>query len=283
MTPVGIIGGSGLYALPGLKPGTPVNTPFGPSAPLSMGVWGSRDVAFLPRHGLHHSVLPKDINARANIFALKAAGVRQVVAISAVGSLHDAIAPGHVVAVDQFLDMTRARPQTFFGDGLVAHVSLADPTCARLRAQLLAAVPSTTTVHPTATYVCIEGPQFSTRAESHLWRAWGAHVVGMTALPETRLAREAELCYQLLALPTDYDAWKTQEAPVTAVEVVRGLKAATARVLQWLPAALGSLGEPDACACQYSLDHALLTPEAAIDAHTKQRLALLLARRFSSP
>lgn len=281
--PLGIIGGTGLYALPQFTPGTAVPTPFGLSAPLSRGAWGGRPVVFLPRHGRHHGVLPSEINARANIYALKAAGVRQVVAVSAVGSLAEAIAPGHTVVVDQFIDMTHGRPRSFFGDGVVAHVSLANPTCVRLRQILAATAAGFTAVH-TGTYLCIEGPQFSTRAESHLWRAWGAHLVGMTALPEARLAREAELCYALVALPTDYDAWRPHTAPVTAAAVAEGLASATQTLLRWLPNALSAtMDEAESCPCQSALDHALLTPATALPDTVRERVGLLLTRRFGPP
>jgi 5'-methylthioadenosine phosphorylase len=281
--PIGIIGGSGLYDLPAVRDAQQltVQTPFGPpSAPLLRGTWMNRPVIFLPRHGKPHRLLPGEINARANLYALKSQGVHQVVAISAVGSLSDEIMPSHVVTVDQFVDRTAGRPNTFFGDGIVAHVSMADPVCGRLRRALGNAAARHTTVHEHATYLCVEGPQFSTRAESHLWRAQNAHVVGMTGMPEARLAREAELCYALVALPTDYDSWKEDVAPVTADAVARGLLATRDTLLRWLPEALAAIDDGEQCGCQRSLDHALFTPDRAIEPSVRERLGPILARRL---
>src|SRR5436853_7567485 len=214
---LGVLGGSGLYDLPGLEgvERLAVDTPFGaPSDELVIGRLGGTRLVFLPRHGRGHRLLPTEINFRANIFALKRIGVEWIVAVSAVGSLRAEIAPGHVVVPDQFIDRTRLRPSTFFGSGVVAHVQFADPVCPSLSRVLAeAARAEGAVVHAGGTYLCMEGPQFSTRAESHLYRSWGAHVIGMTAMPEAKLAREAELPYATVAFATDYDAWhETVEA-----------------------------------------------------------------------
>ncbi|HET6345909.1 MAG TPA: S-methyl-5'-thioadenosine phosphorylase, partial [Myxococcota bacterium] len=235
---IAILGGTGLYALPGLqdREAFAVSTPFGSaSAPLVRGRLGGRSILFLARHGAQHGLLPHEINVRANLYALKAAGATHVIAVSAVGSLREGIAPGDVVLPDQLVDVTRGRASTFFGHGVAAHVSFGEPVCATLAATLAAAATPHGAVHHGGTYVCIEGPRFSSRRESELWRAAGADVVGMTALPEASLAREAELCYALLAMPTDYDAWRRDTEPVTAAQVTAQLSRNVAHVLQVLP------------------------------------------------
>ncbi|HLN85470.1 MAG TPA: S-methyl-5'-thioadenosine phosphorylase, partial [Candidatus Limnocylindrales bacterium] len=211
---IGVIGGSGLYQMPELAGvrEVEIKTPFGKTSdPLIRGRLGGVDLIFLPRHGKGHRWLPTEINFRANIFALKKLGVERIISVSAVGSLREEIAPGHLVVPDQFIDCTTQRPSTFFGRGVVAHVSLANPFCSVLSKVLVtAARQEGAEVHSGGTYVCMEGPQFSTRAESHLYRAWGAHVIGMTNLQEAKLAREAEICFGTLALATDYDCWNDQ-------------------------------------------------------------------------
>jgi 5'-methylthioadenosine phosphorylase len=232
---LGILGGSGLYDMPGLTERTTiaVDTPWGmPSDDLVVGTLSGIRVAFLPRHGRGHRFTPTEVNYRANVAALKHLGCEFVLSVSATGSMKEEIAPGHLVVPDQFIDRTVARPRTFFGDGVVGHISFADPVCPTLRALVLAAAQETgTTTHDGGVYLCIEGPQFSTRAESLLYRSWGVSVIGMTNMPEARLAREAGLSYATLALPTDYDCWHTAEEPVSVEAVVATLKqnVATAR------------------------------------------------------
>ncbi|MCA9680124.1 MAG: S-methyl-5'-thioadenosine phosphorylase, partial [Myxococcales bacterium] len=243
-----VIGGSGLYELPGLERVVEreVTTPYGaPSDRLCEGRLAGRRVLFLARHGARHTLLPGEINARANLWALKDAGATRVISVSAVGSLRDAIAPGDAVIVRQLLDLTRGRPGTFFGDGVVAHVSLADPVCDDLAAALGVAAARRLRVHDPAVYACIEGPRFSTRAESRMLRDLGADVVGMTGAPEAALAREAELCYASLALPTDYDCWRAPGDEVRVPDVLAQLRSNVAAALEVLADALAAL-TPDA-------------------------------------
>lgn len=280
-----VIGGSGFYDLPGIVDlqEVSVNTPFGaPSDAILLGRLQGRRVAFLPRHGRQHSLLPGEVNAQANIYALKSLGVTHVLSVSAVGSLREQIAPGDVVLPHQFIDRTVQRPRTFFGDGVVAHIAFADPVCLRLSGVMEASARALGgAVHAGGTYVCIEGPQFSTRAESELWRQWGASVVGMTNLPEARLAREAELCYATLALPSDYDCWRTTTEQVTAQEAFETLKRTVDRAKQIVAATLMSVDPAAACTCRTTLDAALVTPPAAIGERQRLRLAAILERRLA--
>ena len=280
---LGVIGGSGFYELPGLTDGRPlhVTTPFGaPSGPLFEGRMGTQRVVFLARHGSGHQLLPGEVNARANIYALKRAGVARLVSVSAVGSLREDMSPGDVVLPDQFIDRTMGRSSTFFGRGVVAHVSLADPVCSALAEGLArAAREEGARVHPKGTYICIEGPQFSTRAESAMSRQLGADVVGMTNLPEARLAREAEICYATLALPTDYDAWRPHDE-VRVSDVLHVLMDNVARAKTILARAFQSL-DAGPCACQRSLDTALVTQRDAIGAASLVRLHSILGRRLA--
>src|SRR5919106_2649198 len=224
---VGVIGGSGLYQMTGLKKirEVAVKTPCGkPSDKFVAGPLGEAELVFLPRHGKGHRWLPTEINFRANIFAMKKLGVDRLISISAVGSLREQIAPGHVVIPDQFIDRTTQRASTFFGKGIVAHVSLADPFCKDLSTRLAAAATAEgATAHGRGTYLCMEGPQFSTRAESNLYRSWGADVIGMTNLQEAKLSREAEICFSTIALVTDYDCWHPDHDAVTVDMVVANL------------------------------------------------------------
>ncbi|HJQ84385.1 MAG TPA: S-methyl-5'-thioadenosine phosphorylase, partial [Candidatus Binatia bacterium] len=226
---LGVFGGSGLYELPGLEAVERValDTPFGrPSDEFVIGRLGGTRLVFLPRHGRGHRLLPTELNFRANVWGMKQLGAGWIVSVSAVGSLREEIAPGHVVVPDQFIDRTRQRASTFFGRGIVAHVPFADPLCPNLsRALADAARAEGATVHAGGVYVCMEGPQFSTRAESHLYRSWGGHVIGMTNLQEAKLAREAEICLATLALATDYDCWNTAHGDVEIEEVIRVLSA----------------------------------------------------------
>src|SRR5207245_4808920 len=221
---IGVIGGSGLYQMAGLENvrEVEVKTPFGkPSDKFVRGVLDGVGFLFLPRHGKGHRWLPTEVNSRANIFAMKKLGVERIISVSAVGSLREEIAPGDIVIPDQFIDRTTQRPSTFFGKGVVAHVSLADPFCKDLAEKLVTAATSEGgKVHPRGTYLCMEGPQFSTRAESHLYRSWGADVIGMTNLQEAKLARAAEICFGTLAMVTDYDCWREGHDDVTVDQIV---------------------------------------------------------------
>lgn len=283
---LGIIGGSGFYDLPGVSQAqrVDVQTPFGPpSAPPTVGQLEGRRVVFLARHGREHALLPGEVNARANIYALKRLGVTQIISVSAVGSLRDEVSPGDVVLPDQFIDRTVGRAQTFFGQGAVAHVSLATPVCAGLAGMLAASAQEREgRLHHRGTYLCIEGPQFSTRAESKLWRAWGADVVGMTNLPEARLAREAEICYATLALPTDYDSWRAAGEEVRVTDVISVLRANVEKARRIVARTVTSWDPGQSCphGCGRVLDTALFTPPASIPAPIKFRLRELLSRRL---
>ncbi|MFN0249422.1 MAG: S-methyl-5'-thioadenosine phosphorylase [Kofleriaceae bacterium] len=280
---IGVLGGSGFYDLPGahVLETVTVDTPFGaPSDALAIAQVGDRRLVFLPRHGRGHRLLPSEVNARANLYAFKQLGATHVISISAVGSLREAIAPGHVVVPRQYIDRTVSRPASYFGHGVVAHVSMADPVCARVASELaVASRAEGAQTHDRATYVCIEGPQFGTRAESELMRSWGGDIVGMTMCPEVRLAREAELCYATLALSTDYDCWHTSDVTMTDVFAVMRANVERARAI--LVRAVAALDPATTCACQTSLDGALATVPEAIDVSVRTRLAAILARRLA--
>ncbi len=267
---IGIIGGSGLYQLDTLENATwvDVDTPWGkPSDAMLTGSISGTECVFLPRHGRGHVIGPSQLNFRANIDAMKRLGVTDIISISAIGSLAEAMAPGDFVVVDQFIDRTFARPKSFFGDGLVAHVSVADPVCPRLSALVAdAAEKAGANVHRGATYLAMEGPQFSTRAESHLYRSWGAHVIGMTAMPEAKLAREAELPYALVGMVTDYDCWRENAAPVEVEAIIAQLMANAGKgrnLIAHLAASLPSVRE--ASPIDTVLDFALITDPAMRD------------------
>lgn len=283
---IGIIGGSGLYDIEGLHQVKRVTltTPFGPpSSPVVVGELDGIRVAFLSRHGQGHRFNPSEINYRANIYALKAIGVRRVISVSAVGSMKEAMKPGHVVLPDQFIDLTKRRISTFFEGGMVAHVAFSEPVCASLGDSLLGAGRSVgATVHQGGTYVCIEGPQFSTKAESYLYRQWGVSVIGMTNLPEAKLAREAELCYATVALVTDYDCWHETEEPVTVDAILATLCENVTLAKRLLRAAVKSAASVTTCQCQESLKHAIVTAPGAIPARLRRKLALLLDRVLPS-
>ena len=279
---LGVIGGSGLAAGIGLDDAQEIEvaSPFGQaSAAVTTGSLGGVRVTFLPRHGTGHSIPPSQVNYRANIDVLKRCGVTDVIALSAIGSLNEAMEPGHFVAVDQLIDRTAHRDNSFFGPGLVAHVSLADPVCPRLSAALAdAAEGEDATVHRTGCYVAIEGPQFSTRAESRMYRAWGADVIGMTALPEARLAREAELPYALLGMVTDYDSWRDgDEAQVADILAVMQHNVALAqRVVRRLAASLPTKRKPSPI--DTALEHAIMTAPAHRDPALALRLNAVAGR-----
>jgi 5'-methylthioadenosine phosphorylase len=284
---IGLIGGSGLYALSGLTDVREmrVATPFGaPSSALHVGRVGDRDVAFLARHGHDHRILPGEINYRANIYAMKALGVTRILSASAVGSMKDEIKPRDVVIPDQFIDRTHRRTATFFGDGVAAHVGFADPVCPETRRILLSAAKAAgATTHDGGTYVCIEGPAFSTRAESRLYRSWGVDVIGMTNLTEAKLAREAEICYATLALVTDYDCWHDAEDDVNVAGVLENLRANAQLAADALRGAVLALPTPRAaCACGDALRNSIITPHEAIAPETRARLRLILDKYLAS-
>ena len=280
---IGVIGGTGLYRMDGLEDVEEgaVDTPFGsPSDVIVTGTLNGVGVAFLPRHGRGHRIAPSEIPARANIYALKSLGVQVVISVSAVGSLREEIPPLDMVVPDQLIDRTLGRPRTFFGDGVVAHVGMADPFCGELRAGLVrSAGRAGARVHDGGALVVIEGPQFSTKAELHVYRSWGAAIIGMTSLPEARLAREAELCYAVLACSTDYDCWHESEEPVTVEMVVANLMKNTAVSKAILADVItADLAAPGDCACTSALENAIVTDRAAIPAEARERLGLLIGK-----
>ncbi len=279
---VGVIGGSGFYELPGLTDTREVSvrTPFGsPSEPYLLGMLEGTRLVFLPRHGKDHRYLPNEVNTRANIFGFKKLGVTRLISVSAVGSLQEEIRPGDLVFPRQFVDRTSHRPTTLFGQGLVAHVSLADPVCNGMADTLAATARKTAhRVHPHGTYLSMEGPQFSTRAESELYRRWGCDIIGMTNFPEARLAREAEICYATLALPTDYDCWRPETAHVEVDDVVRVLNENVDKARSVVAASIKHLDAAAPCECRRSLDAALVTNPAGLESRLRLQLYPVLAR-----
>jgi 5'-methylthioadenosine phosphorylase len=277
-----IIGGSGIYSMAGLEDTQEmmVDTPFGqPSAPIVVGRLEGRCIAFLARHGLGHRISPSEVNYRANIYALKSLGVQRIVSISACGSLRDDYAPGHIAVPDQLFDFTKVRQRSFFGDGLVVHVSTADPFCPHLSSQLIEATrPTGAVVHENGTMITIEGPRFSTRAESNAFRQWGMTLIGMTTSPEAFLAREAEMCYAVMAHVTDYDVWHITEKPVTVEQVVEILNANTRVAQEAVRNLLRQLPDERACECDHALGDALITARHAIPAGVKEKLDLLVRK-----
>ena len=278
---IGFIGGSGLYEMAGLEgaQAVDVDTPFGPpSDSIVVGEMSGERVAFLPRHGRGHRISPSNLPARANIHALKTLGVERVVSVSAVGSLQERFRPLDMVVPDQLIDRTRGRPATFFDEGIVAHVAFSDPFCPVLSGVVWEAASGEATAHLGGTCVVIEGPQFSTRAESELFRSWGAAIIGMTALPEARLAREAEMCYATLALVTDYDTWHATEEEVSVELVVGNLLKnvdASRRVVRSLVPNVPSERE---CGCASALKDAIITSPELIGSETRARLSALVGR-----
>jgi 5'-methylthioadenosine phosphorylase len=283
---IGILGGSGLYEFAGLEDvqETPVTTPFGqPSAPPLVGQYAGRKVVFIPRHGRGHRFLPSEVNYRANVCALKMLGATQVISVSAVGSMREEIRPGDFVLVDQFVDRTYRRASTFFGDGCVGHVAFADPVCFELSDAVLEGARQAAgarTVHRGGAYVCIEGPQFSTRAESQIYRSYGVSVIGMTGVTEAKLCREAELCFSLLALATDYDCWHPEEASVTAGAVLEMMKANVAAAQETLRRTLPGLPTPRRCGCGTAARQAVMTSKDSISPESRERLRGLYGRYF---
>ena len=275
-----IIGGSGLYAMAGLSDTQEHNiiTPFGKtSAPIIVGTLEGQRVAFLARHGIGHHITPSEVPYRANIFALKSLGVQRIVSVSACGSLQQEFAPGHIVIPDQIYDNTHGRARSFFDEGLVAHISVADPFCADLSGQLESAVRAAGgTTHRGGSFITIEGPRFSTKAESNTYRSWGMSIIGMTASPEAFLAREAEICYATMAHVTDYDVWHVSEAPVTVEMVIQTLNKNTAIAQAAVHVLAGTLKPERNCDCEHALATALITHKDAIPAGTRQKLDLLV-------
>jgi 5'-methylthioadenosine phosphorylase len=279
---IGIIGGSGLYSMEGLSGirEVHVRTPFGePSDALIVGTLDGVRVAFLSRHGRGHRIAPADINYRANIYALKTLGVTRVISVSAVGSMKETLKPGHVVLPDQFIDHTKRRTGTFFEKGIVAHVAFADPVCGALSQALHKAANDVgATAHHGGTYLCIEGPQFSSRGESLLYRQWRVDVIGMTNMPEAKLAREAELCYATMALVTDYDCWHDSEESVTVEMILATLRNNVAQAKRVLRAAVPAVAGPRTCLCGSALQHAIVTAPERIPAAIRKRLQPLIGR-----
>jgi len=282
VTTLGVIGGSGLYQMTDLQNGAwvTVDTPFGsPSDEYFVGELDGVRVVFLPRHGRGHRILPSELNFRANIYGMKKLGVEHLIAVSAVGSLKKEIVPGDIVIPDQFIDRTRGRIGTFFGRGVVAHVAFADPVCQRLThllAEVGREIPAT--IHLGGTYVCMEGPQFSTRAESYLYRSWGADIIGMTNLQEAKLAREAELCFATLALATDYDCWNTEHGDVVIADILAILNKNVATAQAMIRRAIPRLPYERSCPCAEALKNAIITDRSFIPATMKEELQVIAGK-----
>jgi 5'-methylthioadenosine phosphorylase len=279
---IGIIGGSGLYAMPGVERSREVRiaTPFGkPSDAYVVGRLEGREVAFLARHGRGHLVMPSEINYRANIYGFKKLGVERIISVSAVGSLREDMRPLDVVLPSQFFDRTKDRPSTFFGNGLVAHISFGDPVCAGIVEVLAHACKSQNlSYHQGGTYVCMEGPAFSTKAESHTYRAWGMDIIGMTNLQEAKLAREAEICYATMAMVTDYDCWHPEHDAVTVNQIIEYLNRNSEHAQSLIRQAVREMPRERTCKCGSALAHALITDRKKIPAGTRKRLALLVGK-----
>ncbi len=281
-----IIGGSGLYNMEGLQDTNELDldTPFGkPSAPIVVGTIEGRKIAFLARHGIGHHITPTEVPYRANIYALKSLGVERIISVSACGSLREDYAPGHIVIPDQLFDNTKNRIRSFFGEGLVGHISVANPFCEDLSSQLEKAVKTTgATVHRGGTFITIEGPRFSTKAESNLFRSWGMSLIGMTTSPEAFLAREAEICYAVMAHVTDYDVWHVSEAPVTVEMVIQILNKNTRMAQDAVRHLARGLKSQRDCDCGQALATALITRRDRIPAETKNKLNLLVKKYFEN-
>jgi len=282
---IGVIGGSGLYAMNGLSElrEVRVKTPFGdPSDAIVLGRLEGKRVAFLARHGRGHRILPSEINFRANIYAMKELGVERVISVSAVGSLQEDLKPGEFLVPDQFFDRTKNRTSTFFGGGLVAHVTFDKPTCPEVSAILAdASVHCGVKVHRRGTYVCIEGPQFSTLSEAHVHRQLRFEVIGMTNVTEAKLAREAELCYATIAMITDYDCWHPEHESVTATQIIATLNQNAENAQHVLRQALREMPAERKCKCGSALQHALVTDLKLVPAATKRRLSAIIGKYVS--
>jgi len=279
---VAVIGGTGLYDIEGLTDIQEVNpdTPFGkPSDSIVIGTLGGVRVAFLPRHGRGHRIMPTEIPSRANIYALKTLGVEHIIAINSVGSFKLEVKPGDLLIPDQFIDRTSQRANTFFGGGIVAHIQFAEPVCSDLSRILYeSAKEAGASVHPRGTYVVMEGPAFSTRAESRLHRSWGADVIGMTALPEARLAREAEMCYAVIACATDYDSWHESKEVVSVDIILKTLRQNMEISKRIIRLAVGKIGEKRECSCATALKNAIVTDPKMIPAERKRELQEIIGK-----
>ena len=279
---IGIIGGSGLYSMPGFEAREEVTltTPWGsPSDPYHVGTLAGKQVAFLARHGRGHRISPSELNFRANIYGFKSLGVERILSLSAVGSLKREHAPLRFVIPDQFFDRTLGRVSTFFGDGLVAHVSMADPVCPQLsEVAHSACLASHVDAHRGGVYLCMEGPAFSTRAESNVYRLWGMDVIGMTNLQEAKLAREAEICYVTIAMVTDFDCWHEEHDAVTVTDIIANLTKNAANACQVVAAMVEAMPEARACKCGSALRHALITDPKTVPAATREKLELLVGK-----
>ncbi|MCI0455337.1 MAG: S-methyl-5'-thioadenosine phosphorylase [Candidatus Dadabacteria bacterium] len=282
MKTVGVIGGSGLYELKGLRDvrSVKVETPWGdPSDNFVVGVLGDAKMVFLPRHGRGHRIMPSEINFRANIYGMKKLGVEWIISVSAVGSMKEEIAPGHVVIPSQFFDHTKRRISTFFGDGIVAHVSMADPVCPVLSQALYkASKKSGAVAHDGGVYICIEGPQFSSRGESNIYRQWGVDIIGMTNMPEAKLAREGEICYATLALSTDYDCWHEVHDDVNVDDVIMTLTKNVELAKRIIKEVITTISDKRSCICSNALENAFITSKDAISDEAKRRLNILIER-----
>lgn len=279
---IGVIGGSGVYQMEQLEDvqEIEIDTPFGrPSDKIIVGTLAGKRVAFLPRHGRGHRITPTELNSRANIFAMKKIGVEFLISISACGSLREDFAPRHIVIPNQLVDLTKSRTYSFFGDGLVAHIGFAEPYCPNLSQILYEAVKKTgATVHNGATYLNIEGPRFSTKGESKLYRQWGLDIIGMTAVPEAQLAREAEICYATMACVTDYDVWHEEEEAVNVKMLIENLNANAKVSKQALQNAVPMISGEWDCECKNALATALITQRDLIPEETKKKLNLLISK-----
>lgn len=283
MAKIGIIGGSGLYDMAGLSDvrSVQLDTPFGqPSGEFVLGSLEGREVIFLPRHGKGHKLLPSEINYRANIYGMKKLGVERIISVSAVGSLKEEIKPGDFVLADQFVDRTnQGRKATFFGEGIVAHIAFAAPVCPQLSKILFAtAKQNGLTIHPQGTYVNIEGPAFSTRAESYLYKSWDMDIIGMTNMAEARLSREAELCYATLAMVTDYDCWHTEEETVSADLILQNMRNLVHDTKRLIKAVVSKIPEGRKCLCPQALKNAIVTSPKDITPELKQKLEIIIGK-----
>jgi 5'-methylthioadenosine phosphorylase len=281
---IGIIGGSGLYNMPGFETQeeAAIQTPFGaPSDNFILGKLAGKEVAFLARHGRGHRISPSELNFRANIWGLKSLGVERILSLSAVGSLKEENRPLDFVIPDQFFDRTKARPSTFFGEGLVAHVSFADPVCPQLAVVLKQACTAAgVNVKQGGTYLCMEGPAFSTKAESNVYRSWGMDVIGMTNLQEAKLAREAEICYVTIAMVTDYDCWHPHHDAVTVTDIIANLVKNAENACKVVLEAVARMPAERTCKCGRALEHALITDRKVVPDDTRKKLDLLIGKYF---
>ena len=286
MRTIGVIGGSGLYEIDGVTQieRVALSTPYGdPSDEYVVGRLGDAKMVFLPRHGRGHRILPHEINFRANVWGMKKLGVEWILSVSAVGSLKQEIPPGDIVIVDQFIDRTKARQASFFGDGVAGHVGFGDPICGALAAHVFdAAKAAGARAHMGGTYVVMEGPMFSTRAESNLYRSWGASVIGMTNLPEAKLAREAEICYSTVALSTDYDCWHETEEDVTVEAVMAIIKKNVSLARQIVKGSVERIPEARSCVCTSAAQFAVMTAPDAIPAAAHERLGIIMDKYWSA-